>query len=180
MVRSLIISAIVVAVVAVTLTTTTATTINNSVVEKLSIPRYMGEWYEIARFDNRFERGLRYVTAHYQLQEDSLIKVTNRGYKTKTKEWKTAEGVAKRTDREGKLRVSFFWKFFADYNILALGESSSAQPYQWALVSGGYNNQYLWILSRHPTLNENTLRHIQQIITSRGYDVNKLIFVNSP
>lgn len=134
-----------------------------------NIDRYMGRWYEIARTDNRFERGLDYVTAEYIPQDNGKVKVVNRGYDQRKGRLQESIGKAKTTDVKGRLRVSFFMFFYSDYDILALGEN-----YDWALVGSGKN--YLWILSRTPTLPEAQLENILDIARRFGYDTDKLIF----
>src|SRR5690606_18909213 len=121
-----------------------------STVKELNLQRYLGTWYEIARFDHRFERGLVGVTATYSLREDGKIKVLNQGYENSLEgKLSVAEGKAKLTDEPGKLKVSFFWIFYADYFVLELDEN-----YQWALI-GSSSDKYLWILSRMPKLENN-------------------------
>ncbi len=122
---------------------------DKTTVKQLDLERYLGTWYEIARFDHRFERGLVGVTANYSLRDDGKIKVVNEGYK-KTLDGKhdVAVGKAKTTDDPGRLKVSFFWIFYADYLVLELGEN-----YQWALI-GSTSDKYLWILSRTPILDD--------------------------
>jgi apolipoprotein D and lipocalin family protein len=120
------------------------------VVEGFELDRYLGRWYEIARLDHRFERGLEQVTATYTLEEKGKVKVLNRGWKTEEAEWSTAEGKAylDGSPEQGKLKVSFFGPFYAAYNIIALDPE-----YQWAVVTGP-DRGYLWILSRSPIMDE--------------------------
>ncbi|MFW5757035.1 MAG: lipocalin family protein, partial [Tangfeifania sp.] len=116
-----------------------------STVQELDLKRYMGKWYEIARFDHRFERNLVGVTATYSLRDDGKIKVVNAGYKNNLDgKYKETVGKAKQPNPEepGKLKVSFFLFFYADYYILELDAE-----YQWALI-GSSSDKYLWILSR--------------------------------
>ena len=134
--------------------------------------RYLGKWYEIARFDHSFERGLVGATATYSMRDDGKIKVLNQGYKnTLDGELSKAEGKAKLTDEPGKLKVSFFWIFYADYYIMELDEN-----YRWALI-GSKSDKYLWILSRTPKLEDNVKNLILHHATKRGYDTSKLIWV---
>lgn len=140
-------------------------------VSDLDIERYMGRWYEIARYDHRFERHLERCEAFYALHPDGKISVTNSGVDSRTGRSKTSYGKAHTTDDVGRLRVSFFWFFYSDYNILALDKD-----YRWALV-GSRSPKYLWILSRSPHLEQRTLDHILDIARSRGYDTKQLIFV---
>ncbi len=144
---------------------------DNSTVGDLDLVRYLGCWYEVARFDSRYERDLIDVTAHYSLNDDGTIKVVNRGYNTRKGEWGEREAKAVVTDDAGRLRVSFFPLIYSDYNILSLGED-----YQWALV-GSSSPDYLWILSRTATLNRATIEHIVAVAEARGYDVSKLRFL---
>ena len=129
--------------------------------------KYLGKWYEIARIDNSFEKNLTNVTAEYSLNSDGTIKVINKGYhKIKNKE-KTIEGKAKIIDK-GLLKVYFVPFFGADYNVLYVDSS-----YEYALVGGNKKN-YLWILSRNDTLDDNIYDELVQIALERGYDVKLL------
>ena len=144
-----------------------------STVEELDIERYLGTWYEIARFDHRFERNLVGVTATYTKRDDGKIKVVNQGYKNSFDgKLSRAVGKAKLTDEPGKLKVSFFWIFYADYFVLELDDD-----YEWVLV-GSSNDKYLWILSRTPKLEEKLVDHILEKAKQRGYDTSKLIWVD--
>lgn len=145
--------------------------IDRSTVSNVDLKRYMGRWYEIARFDHSFERNMEYCEAFYALQNDGTISVTNTGINTKTERRRTAYGKAKPGDEPGQLRVSFFWFFYSDYNILALDED-----YEWALV-GSRSEKYLWILSRTRHLDSTTRSNIVAIAKQRGYDTSELIWV---
>ncbi len=154
---------------------TTQTTVNTSTISELDLDRYIGKWYEIARYDHSFERGLVGVTATYSYRNDGKIKVVNAGYKNSL-DGKYSEAIGKakqpRPDKEpGKLKVAFFWIFYADYFILELDEE-----YQWALI-GSSSDKYLWILSRTPQLDQEKLNHILAKAKERGYDTSKLIWV---
>lgn len=143
-----------------------------STVQELDLDKYLGTWYEIARFDHKFERGLQGVTATYSMRPDGKIKVVNQGYKGSLEgEKSSALGKAKLTDEPGKLKVSFFWIFYAGYNILELDKN-----YQWALI-GSDTDKYLWILSRTPTLDQDILQKILAKAENRSYDTSKLIWV---
>ncbi|HSM46426.1 MAG TPA: lipocalin family protein, partial [Draconibacterium sp.] len=145
---------------------------NTATVKELDLQRYLGTWYEIARFDHRFERGLVGVTATYSMREDGKIRVLNQGYKNSLDgKLSVAEGKAKLTNEPGKLKVSFFWIFYADYLVMELDEN-----YQWALI-GSTSDKYLWILSRTPKLDESTKNLILEKARNRGYDISKLIWV---
>jgi len=145
---------------------------NTETVKELDLNRYLGTWYEIARFDHRFERGLEGATATYSMRDDGKIKVVNQARKNVLDgKQSIAEGKAKLTADAGKLKVSFFWIFYADYFILELDND-----YQWALV-GSKSAKYLWILSRTPQLEEPVKNLILEKATRRGYDISKLIWV---
>lgn len=145
--------------------------INRTTVNDLDLKRYMGRWYEIARFDHSFERNMEYCEAFYAEQNDGTISVTNTGINTKNDKRKTSYGKAKMGSRPGQLRVSFFWIFYSDYNILALDDD-----YEWALV-GSKSPKYLWILSRTRQLDSATKREIVEIAQRRGYNTRDLIWV---
>ncbi len=148
-----------------------------STVQELDLERYMGTWYEIARFNHRFERNLVGVTATYSLRDDGKITVINAGYKNSLDgKFKKSKGKAKQPnpDDPGKLKVSFFLFFYADYYILELDEN-----YQWALV-GSSSANYLWILSRNPKLDQETLDCILKKARERGYNTDELILVEQP
>lgn len=146
--------------------------INTSTVKQLDISRFMGKWYEIARFNHFFEKGMTHVTAEYSLLPNGKIRVVNRGIKDgKPKE---IIGKAKQpnpVEYPGRLEVSFFLWFYSDYYILELDKN-----YQYALI-GSSTDKYLWILSRTPEMPKETLDEFLQNINKRGYDLNKLIFV---
>ena len=145
-----------------------------STIKEFNLNRYMGTWYEIARFNHSFERGLQGVTATYKLRPDGKITVINQGYKnTLNGKLKRAEGIAKQPNpaEPGKLKVSFFLFFYADYYILELDEN-----YQWVLI-GSSTNKYLWILSRTPQLDKESLETILNKAKQRGYNTSKLIWV---
>lgn len=144
-------------------------TVDNSAVKELNIQRYLGKWYELARFDHRFEKDMEHCTATYQLEKDGTITVTNKGLKDG--KWKTSEGKVKMTDVPGVLRVSFFGPFYSDYRVLML-----AKDYSYALV-GGSSDDYLWILARKPYLEWHILNKIVNEARARGYETDNLIWV---
>jgi len=148
--------------------------IDKTVVKELDIERYLGKWYEISRYDHRFERGLVGVTAIYSFREDGKLKVVNSGYKkTLNGEKSEAIGKAKIPDPNipSKLKVSFFWFFYGDYFVLELDKN-----YRWAVI-GSSSDKYLWILSRTPQIEKSLYNELLKKIANRGYDVNKLIRV---
>ncbi|MCP1226588.1 lipocalin family protein [Sebaldella sp. S0638] len=129
--------------------------------------KYLGKWYEIARIDNRFEKNMINATAEYSLNPDGTIKVVNKGYDKIKNTEKMIEGKAKIIDK-GLLKVYFVPFFGADYNILYVDND-----YQYAVVGGNKKN-YLWILSRRDTLEENIYDELVKIASERGYDVKLL------
>ncbi len=135
--------------------------------------KYLGKWYEIARFDFRFERNLNQTTATYTLNEDGTIKVVNQGYHTLDKKWNSVTGKAKfaGADTVASLKVSFFGPFYAGYNVIALDPD-----YQFALVCGS-SKEYLWILSRQTTLPDSIKSRYLKIASEYGFDINKLLWV---
>ena len=146
-----------------------STKVDNSTVKSVDLNRYLGSWYEIAKYDHYFERDLDYAMARYTLRDDGKIDVLNTGIKDGRA--KDAKGIAKTTDVPGLLRVSFFGPFFADYRIMMLDEN-----YQSVLVGGG-TDKFLWILSRTPQLDDATQSLILAEADRRGYDTSKLIWV---
>ncbi|MBS4016405.1 MAG: lipocalin family protein [Candidatus Latescibacteria bacterium] len=135
---------------------------------------YLGKWYEIARFDFRFERNLNNVTAHYSLNKDGkTIKVVNRGYDYTTNKWKEVTGKAKfvKDDTTAMLKVSFFGPFYAGYNVLAIDSK-----YRYALVSGS-SLEYLWIFSRETSIPENIKQDYLAYAEKLGFNTANLIWV---
>lgn len=143
--------------------------VDNTPIAALDLNKYLGDWYEIARFDHSFERGLEFCKANYALREDGKIAVMNTGIKEGKN--KTSNGKAKTTDTPALLRVSFFGPFYSDYRVMLLDAD-----YQWALIGSG-SAKYLWILSRTPELPKTTLDTILAEAQRRGYDTSKLIWV---
>ncbi|WP_257282050.1 MULTISPECIES: lipocalin family protein [unclassified Endozoicomonas] len=143
-------------------------------VTPFDIERYMGKWYEIARLDHSFERGLSQVTAEYTLQLDGTVKVTNSGYSEKDDEYRRARGTAKfaRQSGEGYLKVSFFGPFYGSYVIFELDQKG----YQYAFVSG-FNRGYLWFLSRTPEISQELKERFIQQSDKLGFDTDQLIWV---
>ena len=136
--------------------------------------RYLGTWYEIARFDHSFEDGLSRVTATYSKREDGGIRVLNKGYDAATGEWDEAEGKAYFVSDEttGHLQVSFFGPFYASYVIAELDKDN----YQYSLVTGP-DRSYLWILARQPTLSQDVLDELLSKAKSLGYATDEFIWV---
>ncbi len=142
-------------------------------VSPFDINKYLGQWYEIARTDNSFERNLNNVTANYSFNQNGSIKVLNRGFNYKTLEWKQAIGKAKFVgdSNEAKLKVSFFGPFYSGYNVIALDEE-----YQYALVAGN-SLKYLWLLSRNTTIPETIKQKYLQIANTIGYNTSALLWI---
>lgn len=143
-------------------------------VTNFNLERYLGTWYEIARLDHSFERGLTRVTATYTLRSDGGVKVVNRGYSTDKKQWKEAIGKAYfvKSPNLGYLKVSFFGPFYGAYIVFELDHTH----YQYSLVSGP-DKSYLWILARNPTIKASTKDFLIAKAAALGFDTHKLIFV---
>lgn len=143
---------------------------DNSPVNDFDLNRFLGSWYEIARYDHRFERGMEQTRANYILRGDGKVDVRNTGIKDgKPSE---AKGVAKQTDTPGLLRVSFWRPFYSDYRVMLVDKD-----YQYALVGSG-SDGYLWILSRTPQISDEVKNKLVAEARQRGYDTGKLIWVN--
>ena len=142
-------------------------------VEGFDKAKYLGKWYEIARFDFSFERNLSNTTAQYSLNKNGTIKVDNQGYNEKKNEWTQAIGKGKFVDSEdvAMLKVSFFGPFYGGYNVIALDED-----YQYALIAGS-SLKYLWLLSREKTMPEDVKQDYLKQATAIGYDVSKLLWI---
>lgn len=143
--------------------------IDNTPVESFSLNRFLGTWYEIARFDHTFERGMELTTARYFLDEDGNLKIINSG--VLNNKFKTSTGKAKFTDTPGLLRVSFFGPFYSDYRVLDI-----TPDYQYALI-GGKTGKHLWILSRLVKPDEKQIDRLLIEASARGYDVGNLIWI---
>jgi len=136
--------------------------------------KYLGTWYEIARLDHSFERGLDKVYAEYSFREDGGLKVVNHGFDTKKQKWNEAIGKAYfvETPEVGRLKVSFFGPFYGSYNIIELDKPG----YQHALVTGG--KDYLWILSRTPEMSYIVKQQLTAKAKELGFETDKLIYPN--
>ena len=135
--------------------------------------RYLGTWYEIARLDHRFERGLSEVTATYRANPDGSIAVLNRGFDQEEARWREAEGVARFVDSStvAHLKVSFFGPFYGSYIVFELGEN-----YEHAFVSG-FNREYLWLLSRSPEVSDTLRNEFLETITKLGFAPDDLVWL---
>ena len=145
------------------------------VVDDFELDRYLGTWYEIARLDHRFERGMSNVTANYSMRDDGGVTVVNRGYKVAKGEWEDATGKAYfvgDTDI-GSLKVSFFGPFYGAYNIIELDKDN----YQYAMVVGP-DTDYLWILARKPEIEEDLITSLVDKARRLNFPVDELIYVD--
>lgn len=144
-------------------------------VEDFELDRYLGKWYEIARLDHPFERGLSRVTAEYSLREDGGVRVLNRGFSADKGEWEEAEGKAyfvKQPDL-GYLKVSFFGPFYGSYIVFELDR----EGYQYSFISGP-KTSYLWLLARTPTVSNEVLQRFVERASALGFDTDALILVD--
>lgn len=144
-----------------------------SAINSFNKAKYLGRWYEIARFDFKFERNMNNTTAQYSVNDDGTIKVVNRGYNYEKKKWAEAVGVAKFTGAPdvAMLKVSFFRPFYGGYNVIAIDSG-----YRYALVCGNTLG-YLWILSRETTMPEEIKQNYLSIAEKLGFKTSALIWV---
>ena len=146
---------------------------NNSPISDFNLSRYLGTWYEIARFDHSFERGMDNVMAEYLLRDDGKVDVLNSGWKDG--KYKVADGKAKQPDpskNPAHLEVSFFMFFYNDYNVMMIDDD-----YQVVLV-GSKSPKYLWILARTPEVSDNVMDKVLDEASERGYNIDDLIWVD--
>lgn len=136
--------------------------------------KYLGKWYEIARFNYLFEKNLSQVTAEYSLNDDGTIKVVNRGFNTKKNKFEEAVGKAKfvKDEHIAQLKVSFFGPFYAGYNVIAVDHN-----YQNALVVGK-NREYMWLLSRQPQMPEELKNDYLKKAALEGFNTSDLVWTN--
>lgn len=144
-------------------------------IANFDLNKYKGKWYEIARLDHSFERGLSRVTAEYTVKDDGSVLVVNRGFSDNENKWTEAEGKAYfvNENTEGYLKVSFFGPFYGSYVIFEL----ERENYQYAFVSGP-NVDYLWLLSKTPTVEPEIIEKFILMSKERGFNTNNLIFVS--
>ena len=145
-----------------------------TVVSPFDTQRYLGTWYEIARFDHNFESGLEKVTATYSLRDDGGLNVVNKGYNPDRGMWQKTDGVAYFTGDHTRaaLKVAFFGPFYGGYNVISLDKD-----YRYALVCGP-DRDYLWLLARAPKIPPEVKQQMLDIASRQGFDVSKLIWVN--
>ena len=146
---------------------------NAKAVTNFDKSKYLGKWYEIARLDFKYEKGLNNVTAEYSLNNNGTIKVDNKGYDVKKEKWEQSIGKAKfvKTDDVGMLKVSFFGPFYAGYNVVAVEDN-----YKYALVVGE-NLKYMWILSRETTIPESIKADFLIKARESGFESSDLVWV---
>lgn len=146
---------------------------NIAPVHGFELNKYLGKWYEIARLDHSFERGLYNVTAEYFLRDDGGVKVINKGFSTAKSKWKEVAGKAYfiRSQQEGYLKVSFFGPFYGAYIVFELDREN----YQYAFVTS-YDKSYLWLLARTPTVSDALIDQFMQRTAELGFATDKLIF----
>ena len=144
-------------------------------VDNFDINKYLGKWYEIARLDHSFERGLNNISAEYSLRDDDGVRVINRGFSTDDDNWREAEGKAYfvRGDNEAYLKVSFFGPFYGSYIVFELDKDN----YQYAFISGP-DTSYLWLLSRTPNVSQSLIDKFIKQAKALGFETDKLIFVS--
>ncbi len=135
--------------------------------------RYLGKWYEIARFDFKYEKDLKNTTAEYSRNDDGTVKVLNRGFNYVKNEKEEAVGKAmfRGEPTVAELKVSFFGPFYAGYNVVAIDKD-----YQYALIVGD-NKDYIWILSRTKTIPEDVKQSYIDIACKGGYDISRFVWV---
>ncbi|AWB68277.1 lipocalin [Saccharobesus litoralis] len=147
---------------------------NVTPINNFQLQRYLGTWYEIARLDHSFERGLSQVSASYSMRSDGGVRVLNKGFNSEDGRWQQAEGKAYFVQDEttGHLKVSFFGPFYASYTIFELDAN-----YQTAFVAG-YSKDYLWLLARTPQVDERTKQKFIQNAKDKGFATEQLIWLN--
>ena len=143
-------------------------------VDNFKIEKYLGTWYEIARLDHSFERGLTNVSATYTLRDDGGIDVLNKGFNPKKEKWNEIKGKAYfiKDKNLGRLKVTFFWPFYGSYNVINLDKEN----YSYALVCGP-KRSYLWILAREKSLEKPVIDDLIKTAGNLGFETDKLIFV---
>ncbi|WP_035477379.1 lipocalin family protein [Aliagarivorans taiwanensis] len=143
-------------------------------VTDFELDNYLGTWYEVARLDHSFERGLSQVSAEYSLRDDGGVRVINRGYSAEKGEWKEAEGKAYfvQDSQTGYLKVSFFGPFYGSYVVFELDK----EDYQYAFISGP-DTDYLWLLARTPSVDPALIERFTTMARDKGFDTSQLILV---
>ena len=143
-------------------------------VSDFELDRYLGTWFEVARLDHSFERGLSKVSATYSMREDGGVAVLNKGYSVEENSWNEAKGKAYFVEdsKTGHLKVSFFGPFYASYVIAVLDQPD----YQYAFITGP-DTDYLWLLSRTPEVSKETRAKFLEFAEEKGFVTQDLIWV---
>jgi apolipoprotein D and lipocalin family protein len=143
-------------------------------IDKFEVEKYLGTWYEIARLDHSFERGLSNVSATYSLKKNGGIDVLNKGFDQKSGKWKQIKGKAyfAKDKTIGRLKVTFFWPFYGGYNIITLDKEN----YVYSMVCGP-TRSYLWILARQKSLDKQVIDNLLESAKNLGFKTDNLIFV---
>ena len=150
-------------------------------ISSIDLQRYLGRWFEIASFPQRFSRNCVATTADYSLMDNGNIRVVNRCRRgsldgpqseIKGRAWVSDP----RTD--AILAVQFFWPFVGDYWIIGLGPDRG-NGYEWALV-GSPDRESLWILNRSPQMSSELYSRIIEQARVQGFDVNRLKQTQQP
>ncbi|MBN1377658.1 MAG: lipocalin family protein [Gammaproteobacteria bacterium] len=144
-------------------------------VKEFELERYLGKWYEIARFDHSFERGLESITADYSVREDGGLSVRNCGYSVDKGKWRESNGKAYFVEDEntGYLKVSFFGPFYGSYVIFEIDKAE----YKYAFVTSS-SRSYVWFLARTPTVSQEQKNKFKETIKEKGFEPDNLIWVN--
>ena len=144
-------------------------------VKNFDLEKYQGKWYEIARLDHSFEQGMEQVTATYSINDDGTVKVLNKGFISEEQLWDQAEGIAKFVENTdtGHFKVSFFGPFYGAYIIFELDQPD----YQYAFITS-YSKDYLWFLSRTPTVSKELKQHFLSQVKALGFATDEIIWVN--
>lgn len=140
-------------------------------VDSVDLNRYVGTWYEIARYPNSFQKGCLGSTASYTLRDDGEIDVVNSCRDAEDGRTRRVEGRAWVVDpaTNARLKVSFFWPFRGDYWIIDLGKE-----YEYAVV-GTPNRKYLWVLSRTPAMDDAVYAAIMERVRRLGFDPGRVV-----
>lgn len=143
-------------------------------IDNLNLDQYLGTWYEIARLENKFEKGLSNVTAEYSLNSNGSIKVINRGYNDAQGDWQDITGKACFVDQANiaHLKVSFFGPFYSSYIVFELGEE-----YEYAFITGVDKN-FLWLLSRTPDVKQSLIDQFLETAEKKNFNLGEIIMVN--
>jgi apolipoprotein D and lipocalin family protein len=141
-------------------------------VERVEVDRYLGDWFEVASFPQDVQAGCSGTNTNYALRDDGEIDITNRCIKDGEED--VATGIARivDTDTNAKLEISFFRPFYGDYWVIELGDELPDE-YSYAVV-GHPSRDYLWILSRTPTLDNALYDNVVSRLQTVGYEIDRL------